>query len=275
MTANPVAALSEIGHFNVDGLTLRAEPARDACFEVVYRDAEMHEYPADSDIGRREMVHRHMTNEITSLDMAASCLAEFPDEPWDLRLELARQCYDEARHVRALQQRLAALGGYKGEFPISTLEWNIVCAVDDLVGRLAIQNRTLEAGAMDVVLGLSQQFRAAGDADTADLLDAINNDEIQHVRFANRWIRRLAKDDPRVLMRMARAIRFMAAASEKFQIAAGGEVNAVGTALASPEQRIPAVNVEDRRRAEFTDDEIHEILRQAGYRSLLPAEAQA
>jgi len=53
-------------------------------------------------------------------------------------------------------------------------------------------------------------------------------------------------------------------------IADGGEVNAIGVQLASPEARIPAVNVEDRKLAEFTDDEIHEILRQAGFRTLVP-----
>jgi hypothetical protein len=47
-------------------------------------------------------------------------------------------------------------------------------------------------------------------------------------------------------------------------------VNAVGVAQADPADRVPAVNVEDRRLAEFTDEEIHEVLRQAGFRSLSP-----
>ena len=76
------------------------------------------------------------------------------------------------------------------------------------------------------------------------------------------------KGDPRVLMRMAAAIRFLGDANAKFQIKDGGELNAVGNALESPENRIPAVNVEDRKLAEFSDAEINEILRQAGYRSL-------
>ena len=45
--------------------------------------------------------------------------------------------------------------------------------------------------------------------------------------------------------------------------------------LEVPEDRIPAVNVEDRRLAEFTEDEIHEILRQAGFNAIVPAEASA
>ena len=47
-------------------------------------------------------------------------------------------------------------------------------------------------------------------------------------------------------------------------------LTALGAMLASPENRIPAVNVELRQAAEFSDSEIHEILRQAGFRSLLP-----
>jgi hypothetical protein len=37
-------------------------------------------------------------------------------------MELARQCWDESRHVRALSPPLRELGGFKGEFPIGTLE---------------------------------------------------------------------------------------------------------------------------------------------------------
>src|SRR6185436_16725465 len=166
-------------------------------------------YAAMSDVARREMIHRHMTNEITSLDIAADCLAEFPDAPWDLRMELARQCWDESRHVRALHRRLCELGGFKGEFPIGTLEWNVTCAVDNLAGRLAIQNRTLEAGAIDIVGALHRAFRATGDDATADMLEAINTDELQHVRFANVWIKKFAEQDRRVLMKMASAIRFL------------------------------------------------------------------
>jgi uncharacterized ferritin-like protein (DUF455 family) len=198
-----------------------------------------------------------MSNEITSLDIAAQCLADYPDAPWELRLELARQCWDESRHVQVLHRRLLEMGGRKGEFPIAAFEWCVTCAIDDLAGRLASQNRTFEAGAMDVVGGLFQSLRAAGDARTAEVLEGILADEIHHVRFANRWIKALVQRDRRVLMKVAGAVRFVVEANRVFQSPAG-EVSAA-----------PAVNVADRRRAEFSEDEIAEILRQAGFRSLL------
>lgn len=243
----------------IDGVRLRADPARDECFRLVHRDAEMHGHDGRDDLARREMVHRHMSNEITSLDIAAQCLADFPEAAWELRLELARQCWDESRHVQALHRKLVAMGGRKGEFPISAFEWNVTCAVDDLAGRLATQNRTFEAGAMDVVGGLAPALRDA-DPEIAQLLEAILADEIQHVRFANRWIKRFAERDPRTLLKVAMAMRFLGRANAALQSRAG-ETNAA-----------PAVNVDDRRLAEFSDEEISEILRQAGFRSLLRGE---
>jgi uncharacterized ferritin-like protein (DUF455 family) len=261
--------MKTIGYIKVGNLTLRDDPARDTCFTVVRDEREMHEYAGMGEVARRELIHRHMSNEITSLDIAAQCVAEFPEAPWGLRMQLARQCWDETRHVAALHRRLCEMGGRKGEFPISAFEWNITCALDNLAGRLATQNRTFEAGAMDVVGGLIRGLREAGDDQTADLLDSILVDEIQHVRFGNRWIKTMAESDPRVLMKVAMAVRFLAHTNATMQMT-GGETNPVGKVFADPDERIPAVNVEDRRLAEFSDDEIHEILRQAGFRSLVP-----
>jgi uncharacterized ferritin-like protein (DUF455 family) len=260
--------VKEIGWYEYGGLKFRDEPARDACFHVVRRETEMTTYEGMGEPARREAVHRHMANEITSLDIAAQCLAEFPEAPWGLRLELARQCWDEARHIEGLHRRLVEQGGAKGDFPISAFEWNVTCAIDSLAGRLASQNRTFEAGAMDVVGGNIAGWRQAGDDATADVLDAILADEIQHVRFANRWLKALVRQDQRVLLKIAQAVRFVAEANAVLTAGDGGR-EAMGQARARATALAPAVNVEDRRLAEFTDEEIGEILKQAGFRSLI------
>jgi uncharacterized ferritin-like protein (DUF455 family) len=265
--------MTNIGWFEFGDLRLREEPQRDSCFRVVRNELEMEEHDKNTDKGRREMLHRHMSNEITSLDIAAQCLVDFPDAPWELRMELARQSWDETRHVLVLYRRLKELGGYKGEFPISAFEWCVTSAIDNLAGRLATQNRTFEAGAMDVVGILIRMVREQmHDEETARVLEGILADEVQHVRFANRWIKKMASADKRVLMRVAAAIRFLAITNTRMQ-ARPGEIDAAGRVFESPEERVPAVNVEDRKLAEFSDDEIHEILRQAGFRTLIPEEA--
>ena len=185
-------------------------------------DTEMHEYEGTHPLARREMVHRHMSNEITSLDIAAQCLAEFPDAPWELRLELARQCWDESRHVSVLARRLPSWAARKGEFPISAFEWNVTCAIDDLPGRLATQNRTFEAGAMDVVGGLAAGLRAAGDPEHGGghrghpgrrgPARALRQPLDQAARRAR---------TARVLLKVVAAVRFLAQANAALQASAG------------------------------------------------------
>lgn len=259
--------MEEVGFFSMGSLRLRSEPARDSFFKVVRTDSELEEYEGAGEIARRELLHRHMSNEITSLDIAAQCVHEYPDAPWELRMELARQCWDESRHVAALKRRLEEMGGRPGDFPIATFEWNVTCAIDSLIGRLASQNRTFEGGAMDVVGALVERLREVGDSTTADVLEAILADEIQHVRFANRWIKKLIEKDRRAVLKVVMAVNFVDAVNRAL-VPEEGMTNSVGKTFEKAEDRVPIVNVDDRRRAEFTDEEIDEILRQAGFRAL-------
>jgi len=252
---------------SVRGVTLRNDPAREACFTVVHTDAEMAEWPDMSDASRRERLHRQMNNELGVLEIASQSLVDFPETPWDLRLAMARQCFDEARHALSLLRRLGEIGGRKGEFPIANFEWGVTLMLDDLPGRLAVENRTFEAGLIDILGQMRHVWRQHGDATTADLFDAILADEITHVRFANRWIKRLTEEDPRVLLKVALAIRHLRQVNGAL-LPKPGEVNTVGIVI--PPKEAPAVNVEGRIEAEFTREEVLEVLRQAGFRSILP-----
>ena len=180
-------------------------------------------------------------------------------------MQLARQAYDESRHVAGLYRRLKELGGHKGEFPIGNFEWAVTITRDTLAARLAIQHRTFEAGQMDLLGTLRSAWRAVGDERTAAMLEAILADEVNHVRFGNRWIKALAKEDGRVLLKVAVAIRFLREA-----IAATGGGEAASARTEPLDRHTPVgVNVEDRRNAEFSADEINEILRQSGMGSLV------
>jgi uncharacterized ferritin-like protein (DUF455 family) len=253
----------------VRGVTLHGEPAREDCFTVVSTDAEMAEWPGFSDESRRERLHRHMNNECVAMEIASQAVADFPDAPWDLRMAVARQAADESRHVNILYQRLRELNGVKGEFPVSNYEWSVTGMIDNLPGRLAIENRTFEAGLIDILGHLKTTWRAAGDGRTADALEAILADEITHVRFANRWIRRLTEERPGTLLQVAQAIRFLRAVNAALMPEVG-EVNAVGVTLGEEKQLAPAVDVNGRLEAGFTEEEVLEVLKQAGFRSILP-----
>jgi len=249
-------------------VSLCMDPAREPCFRVVQRDSEMAQFEDEMCAeARREKMHRHMNNEIGSIEIAAQCLVDFPDAPWDLRMELARQTYDECRHVEGLHRRLKELGGHKGEFPISNFEWSVTNTQDSLAARLAIQNRSFEAGQMDLLGTLRTLWRSVGDDETAQLLEAILADEVSHVRFGNRWIKRLAQADGRVLLKVAMAVRFLDQANSA---ALGSETQEHLSRKRVDHARVE-VNVDDRRNAEFSEDEIDQILRQFGMNSLAAA----
>lgn len=258
---------TEFGTREVRGVTLRGAPAREDCFHLVDFESEMESKPDMSVEARLERLHRNMHGEMVVLESAAQSLVDFPDTPWDLRMMLAMQAADEARHATLMYRRLRELGGSKGAYPVGAFEWGIAGMLDDVCSRIAIINRTFEAGLIDLLGGLRNMWREVGDHETAELLDGVLADEIVHVRFGNRWIKKLTEQNPRLLINIALAVRFLSTAL---------------AALDSPEERAgrdssalapggkPAVNIEGRLEAEFTEEEVKNVLRQAGFHSILP-----
>jgi hypothetical protein len=257
----------------VKGVVLVSDPAREPCFTVVQTDDEMQDWPDMSEISRRERLHRHMNNETGAIEIAARCLVDFPDASWDLRMSLARQVADESRHASLLLRRLRELQGAKGDFPVANFEWGVTLMLDNLPGRLAVQNRTFEAGLIDILGTMRNRWREVGDHETAELLEGILADEVTHVRFANRWIKRITEEDPRNLLKVAMAVRYLGQVLERLAPKVG-DTNALGVSWTEERRLPPAVNVEDRVAAEFTEEEVAEVLRQAGFRSILPSIAQ-
>lgn len=232
-----------IGYIEVrGGVTLRASPAREPCFQVVLDQSQMAKFAEGSLEHRREMLHGEVNEEIQSLEIAAQSLVDFPDAPWEIRLHLARQCWDETRHARLFLRRLIELKGRKGEFPIINQEWGVVCMFDSLAGRLAVQNRIFEGGSLDVFKESVDKWGEWGDPTTSAIMDTVIADEVQHVRFANDWLENLKNEDPRSLLKA---------------IAAMSAVRAWAVALTPPGMKMDhdiSVNTEDRRNAGFSID---------------------
>jgi uncharacterized ferritin-like protein (DUF455 family) len=252
----------------VRGVTLHRDPVREPCFAVVDLHKDLHDYDDMSEMSRRQRLHRHMHNEMQTLEIVAQGLVDFPDAPWELRLQLARQCWDEARHTSILYRRLREIGGRKGEFPVMNYEWGVTQMLDSLPARLAVQNRTFEGGEMDLLRQQVAMWMQSGDPVTAGLMDALLGDEVQHVRYANRWLKRMAQENPRTLMQVAAGIRLLQKVTAALAPEAG-EVNAVGVSLTEFTHVEVLTNVDDRRLAEFTDKEIAELLRKEGFGSLV------
>jgi uncharacterized ferritin-like protein (DUF455 family) len=233
--------MATIGYFQARGdVRLRISPAREPCFTVVTDQADMSHFDDETPDAQREQLHSSVNEEIQSLEIAAQSIVDFPETPWAIRVNLARQCWDETRHARLFLGRLLAKGGWKGEFPIINQEWGVVSSLGSLPARLAVQNRLFEGGSLDVLHESIATWRRVGDEETAEVVDGVLADEVDHSAFANDWLRRLGREDPR---------GFLAAVSAMSQLPR------LVAALTPPEQHmdhiIPA-NREDRHHAGFS-----------------------
>ena len=129
-----------------------AEPAaRDERFTVVDVWMDCVNLPDAHAEKANEFFHWQMNEEAAVLENAARSLYEFPEADWDLRMWLARQCADEARHTDNDKRLLLSRGGRIGQYPVLSFQYRIMGRVDTLIGRLAVENRSFEADGLDAV----------------------------------------------------------------------------------------------------------------------------
>ena len=138
----------------------------------------------------------------------------FPDAPWEFTMDMARQVWDESRHVEIYIRLLEHLGGYIGEFPETTILWRCACA-EDAAARVAGVNRGLEGLACDVFNQLVYIARKMGDPILERAVDFVLADEITHVRMGSKWLTRLTEGDPE---RRRTAIEFQETIDERFNL---------------------------------------------------------
>jgi uncharacterized ferritin-like protein (DUF455 family) len=207
--------------------TLFAEsPTRDDRFVVKDRWIECANLPSDHPLHQVEFFHRQMNEEINGLEISARNLSDFPEADWELRMWLARQCADEARHAAMFRRILRKRGGHVGQYPVLNFQYRIITKIDNLVGRLAIQNRSFEAGGIDAIAFGIEEAKKGADLELAEFYEAQLADEIVHVRFANDWIRVSNRKDPRSLLQMGAALT--AASKAFFQVMGAEGTQGVG-----------------------------------------------
>jgi uncharacterized ferritin-like protein (DUF455 family) len=217
-------------------------PERDPRFEVRELWRNMVNLPHDHPENTREFLHRQLNEELNSLEIAARNLVDFPGEDWELRMAIARQCADEARHAIAFRRLLEARGGRIGQYPVLNFQYRIMTAIPSLIGRLAVANRSFEASGIDAIQDGIGSSRRKGDDEFTTLFDAQLADEVMHVRFANVWIKKLIeRDGARAVMALARAV---AHADAAFKLVVGDDI-----------VMYPIAD-DVRREAGFSEDEI-------------------
>lgn len=220
-----------------DRMLFPDSPARDARFKVVDTWQECANFSDGDPRKILEFMHRQMNEEMDATECSARTITDFPDAPWELRMFLARQCADEARHALVFSKLFQKRGGKLGEYPIMNFQYRIICKIQNLAGRLAVQNRTFEAEGIDAIGFGIDEARNQGDEELAAFFDIQFADEIMHVRCANEFLREMIEKEPRLALKVASALT---EATRAFAKVFGGEGTAVAKYTISEEGRLEA-----------------------------------
>lgn len=85
-----------------------------------------------------------------------------------------------------------------GDYPAHDGLWQMAEKTKhSLLARLALVPRLLEARGLDVSPAIREKLAAAGDMDSAEVLDIILRDEIGHVAIGNRWFNEVCNNEQR------------------------------------------------------------------------------
>jgi len=143
----------------------------------------------------RAQLHGIFVGELQAMEAAGRTLWDFPDAPIEFKMNMARQAWDEARHVQIFEKLLDHVGARIGDYPESTFLFETSCH-DDPVLRVTGVNRCLEGLACDAFRSLMEYGREVGDNKLEQALDFVLADELTHVRFGSEWSREFTKGDP-------------------------------------------------------------------------------
>lgn len=144
----------------------------------------------NSETQRAALIHALTHIELTAVNLAWDSVYRYRGLPREYYVDWINTAADETRHFLALRGRLRAMGFDYGDFAAHNTLWeHAVETSADLMDRMAIVHRVLEARALDVVPRTLQRFRDIGDPETAAVLVEVANDETAHVGAGTRWFR--------------------------------------------------------------------------------------
>jgi uncharacterized ferritin-like protein (DUF455 family) len=148
--------------------------------------------PVGSMTGRIALLHALAHIEFNAVNLALDAVWRFAGLPADYYADWLRVADEEALHYSLLTQRLAALGAAYGDCDAHDGLWEMARkTAHDVLARMALVPRTLEARGLDASPAIRARLAAVGDAESAAVLDVILRDEIGHVAIGNRWFRHL------------------------------------------------------------------------------------
>lgn len=151
--------------------------------------------PLSTPEGRALLVHSVAHIELNAIDLALDVVWRFPGLPNAFYTDWMRIAQEEAQHFMLLREHLRSLGYDYGDFAAHNGLWEMAERTQhDVLARIGIVPRTLEARGLDASPGVKNKLIGAGDHQAGQILGLILEEEIGHVAAGNRWYRYLCHE---------------------------------------------------------------------------------
>lgn len=187
------------------------------------------------DLGYIETIHAICHIEFNAINLALDAAYRFRDMPDQFYQDWIQVAFEESQHFQLLSNYLVELGYQYGDFEAHNGLWKMTFETDyDVLARMALVPRVLEARGLDATPKIQNRFRNSNFKPMVKLLDIIFQDEIGHVKIGNFWFHYLCRN------RQLNPIDTFESLIQKH----------IGESLRGP------FNIDARKSADFTDQEI-------------------
>ncbi len=144
--------------------------------------------------GKAALIHALAHIEFNAINIALDAIYRFREMPFAYYQDWLQIAAEEAYHFSLLSQHLSSYGHVYGDFPAHGGLWEMVQkTAEDVLIRMALVPRLLEARGLDVTPDIAHRLQQANDEVGAEILKIIFHDELNHVRVGNIWYYRLCE----------------------------------------------------------------------------------
>jgi uncharacterized ferritin-like protein (DUF455 family) len=138
--------------------------------------------------GRAALIHALAHIEFNAINLALDAIWRFSNMPEQYYKDWLKVAAEEAYHFSLLNQHLIDKGFSYGAFDAHDSLWEMATRTsEDVLARIALVPRTMEARGLDASPALRAKFAQVGETEVANTLDIILRDEIGHVAIGNSW----------------------------------------------------------------------------------------
>ena len=133
--------------------------------------------------------------EFNAINLALDAVYRFQDMPEQYYTDWIRVAEEEAKHFTILSDYLESHSMSYGDLPAHNGLWEMAVKTDfDVLVRMALVPRVLEARGLDVTPGMMKKLQPTGDTRLIEILQIIFDEEIGHVKIGTHWYKSLCAE---------------------------------------------------------------------------------